>query len=331
MSNFGLPSETLKEARSRLPPIKLISFIDPSEPWVLVPDGDLLGFFHWVPKNLRVGPWSKFAIPTLGLAASILFYHRPTGEYPDVHISSYPELFSNPWWYNVIGFMFMLGVVAYIATYRSKGSIVTYTLVSWGTNMIRHGINTLAPLLHDNHALLRLNHTLRFPALVSASITCAIWNFVLLPFVYIYGFDSKEKRAKFVLFNCSPRMVQQHICNIFYAVLNTIVTVKAKDASGGPILFQQDDLWRGSMFIFVYGIFYLVILDRIGVHIYPVFSPRSNYVIVTWCTVFSLTYGFYRFWNWMMVHHWDRLRLDHLLGTNIGIILVMLAFHKHLS
>jgi hypothetical protein len=72
MSNFGVPSEKLKEARSKLPPIKLSSFIDPREPWVLVPDGNLLGFFHWVPKNLRVGPWSHLAIPTLTLAASIL-------------------------------------------------------------------------------------------------------------------------------------------------------------------------------------------------------------------------------------------------------------------
>lgn len=331
MSNYGVPTAKLKEARSKLPPIKLSSFVDPREPWVLVPDGNLLGFFGWVPKNLRIGRWSKLAIPTLGLVASVLLYHRPTGDYPDIYVSSYPTLFSNLWWYNIIAFLCMAGIVAYILIYRTKGAIVTFTLLSWGTNMLRHGINFLVPFLHDNHALLRLNHMMRFPALVSASITCAIWNLVLLPYVYNFAFeDSKEKKANFVKFNFNPRMVQLHVCNIIYAIMNTVVTMRVKDTSD-PILFELDDLWYGATYTFLYGLFYLMVLDRIGVHIYPVFSPRSNFVAITWCTVFSLTFGFYRFWNWMMVHHWDSLRLELLVGIDFGIMSVMFAFDMYLQ
>eukprot|EP00956_Cyclotella_meneghiniana_P042242 scaffold248397_cov82-Cyclotella_meneghiniana.AAC.2 len=226
MSNFGLPPEKLKEARSKLPPIKLSSFIDPREPWVLVPDGNLLGFFHWVPKNLRVGPWSPFALPTLTLAASVLVYHRPSS--------------------------------------------------SAGFNDEHYNYPALVKLI------LRINHAMRFPAIASASITFLIWNVVLFPIIYNYGFDSKEKKANFLKFNCAFRMVQQHVCNIIYAVMNTIVSVTINDNNDNgdnrPVLFQTDDLWRGAASIFLYGIFYLLVLDRIGVHIYPVFSPRTNYV-----------------------------------------------------
>ena len=350
MSNFGLPSEKLKEARSNLPPIKLSSFIDPREPWVLVPDGNLLGFFHWVPKKLRVGPWSRFAFPTLILAASILVYHRPTNNNNNFdvttdyyyHDNHYPKLFSKIWWYNVSGFLFMLGNLLYVMIYRTKGAIVTYTLISWIMNTIRHGINAVVPCLimmmkmkqqHDNtllNLLLQINHAFRFPALVSASITFLVWNLILLPLIYNYGFDTKEKKTNFIKFNCAFRMVQQHVCNIIYAVMNTIVSVT--DNNNRPVLFQTDDLWRGATSIFLYGIFYVFVLDRIGVHIYPVFSPRTNYVIITWCTVFLLTIGIYQFWNWMMIHYWDSLlRLDVLMTLNLVIVLLMSVVNKVIS
>jgi hypothetical protein len=352
MSNFGLPSEKLKEARSKLPPIKLSSFIDPREPWVLVPDGNLLGFFHWVPKNLRIGPWSHLALPTLTLAASILVYYSPNNNFDDYYlhaINYYPQLYSNIWWYNVIGFLFMLGNLTYIMLYRTKGAIFTYTLISWMMNTIRHGINAITPCLLmkqqavddvDNNPLLlkqllKINHILRFPAIASASITFVVWNAVLFPLVYNYGFDTKEKKTNFLKFNCAFRMVQQHVCNIIYAVMNTIVSVSENNASSNnsaPVLFQSDDLWRGATSIFLYGIFYLVILDRIGVHIYPIFSPRTNYVIITWCTVFLLIFGVYHFWNWVMINYWDSLlRLDMLMTLNFGIVILMSVVNKVIS
>jgi hypothetical protein len=331
MSNFGLPRETLKDARSKLPPIKLSSFIDPREPWVLVPDGNLLVFFHWVPKNLRVGPWSRLALPTLAFAASVLWYYRPRNdmELHDLGVDYYPEIYSNVWWYNFSGFLFMLGIIAYIMMYRTKGAILTYTLISWVMNMIRHGINAIIPCLkHANHFLLKINHVLRFPALASASITFLVWNAVLFPVIYNYAFDTKDKRANFLKFNCSYRMVQQHICNIIYAVLNTIVSSK-ETKSNKPILFELDDLWRGAASIFLYGIFYLVVLDRIGVHIYPVFSPRTNYVVITWCTVFVLVLGVYKFWNLMILQYWDSLlRLDILLSLNFTVVVMMSFVYK---
>ena len=115
--------------------------------------------------------------------------------------------------------------------------------------------------------------------------------------------------------------------------MNTIVSVTINDnndnGNNKPVLFQTDDLWRGAASIFLYGIFYLLVLDRIGVHIYPVFSPRTNYVVITWCTVFSLTIGVYHFWNWMMTHYWDSLLcLDKLMTLDLGVGLLMFATLK---
>ena len=31
-------------------------------------------------------------------------------------------------------------------------------------------------------------------------------------------------------------------------------------------------------------------LSNLGVHIYPIFSPRTNFVVLTWCGMFGLHY-----------------------------------------
>ena len=46
-------------------------FIDPREPWVLVENGSLLGFFDWVPEKCRAGPWSMTAICWLTVCAKL--------------------------------------------------------------------------------------------------------------------------------------------------------------------------------------------------------------------------------------------------------------------
>jgi len=273
-----------------------------------------------VPKNLRIGPWSKLASPTLALVTSYLLYHRPTGDHLDTQVSSYPAVYSTYWWYNTIGVIYMTGVVAWITIYRTKGALLTFTLLSWKMNALRHGINAAAPFLYDGHLLLTLNHILRFPALVSASITFSVWNFVLFPYVYSSALDTKEKKDHFLKWNFNVRMVQQHVCNIIYAVMNTVVAANLTGGNGAPPLFDNDDLWYGLVCTVSYGMFYTLILDRIGVHVYPVFSPRSNFVVVTWGMLFALHYALYQFWNLVMVHHWDILRLEVLIGLNFGIM-----------
>lgn len=181
-------------------------------------------------------------------------------------ISNYEEAFSPYWWYNLVLCTSMSSLVTWIASNRSKGVVVTYTILSWILNAIRHGVNVLAPFLYDHHYLLQMNRMIRFPSLVSATLTFTIWNGVLLPYIYFFIFDKGERRFNFLKWNLEYRMVQIHLCNIIYAILNTIVTPRSDEMvkDGTFHLFDTEDLWYGLAFGFGYGLFYTLILDRIG-------------------------------------------------------------------
>mmetsp|Transcript_5528 Transcript_5528/g.6783 ORF Transcript_5528/g.6783 Transcript_5528/m.6783 type:complete len:339 (-) Transcript_5528:48-1064(-) len=300
---YGVETSKIKEARDKLPELRLSSFL--SRNWVLVPNGSLLGFFDWVPENLRVGPWKPVAPLILLILGTVVVQYRPSQffhESDSTLVSSYQEPFSIYWYYNLFSCASMLGLVTWIAFNRAKGVVVTYTILSWILNAIAHGINALAPFLHDHHHLLQINRMIRFPSLVSATLTFVIWNVVLLPYIYFGIYDTKEKKANFLKWNLEFRMVQIHLCNIIYSILNTIVTGRSEDMvkAGSFNLFDSEDLWYGLAYGYCYGLFYTLVLDRIGVHIYPIFSPRSNLVAVTWLTQFGLHYAFYKLWNYVM-------------------------------
>ena len=214
---------------------------------------------------------------------------------------------------------------------RSKGVVVTYTVLSWMLNQFGHGINALAPFLYDHHILLQINRIIRFPALASASITCSVWNFVLLPYIHFIGLDTEAKRHNFAKFNFNFRLVQKHVCNILYAVLNTVVTRKSNEDAAFQ-LFDEDDLWYGLAYGVGYGLFYNLVLDRIGVHLYPIFSPRSNLVVLTWLFVFGIYIGFFRLFNHVMQGQlMEFLTVPVLMGLNVLITVLSMIILRHLE
>lgn len=323
MSSFGIERSKLQNAKKQIPPIQLRTFFDPSQPWILVQDGSLLGFFDWVPKNLRVGPWSSFAMPTLTVIVMALIYLRPAYDEYDTMVSFYPEAYSKFWWYNLVTFIYMLSLVGITCATRAKAILFTFTIISWNINMVRHGLNALAPFLSDGHFMLKLNHVLRFPALVSATITFVVWNFILMPYVCILYSDQQEKRMSFLRWNFSFRLTQIHLCNIFYSILNTCITGSRE---GSKLhLFDSEDLWYGMVLVVSYGVFYVTVLDRIGVHIYPIFSPRMKFISLIWAFTVLLFYGVFRFWNHVMIHH--VLRFDDMVTCVFSITIVMFLSH----
>lgn len=315
--------------KRKLPPIRLSSFVDPRQPWILVPDGSLKGYFDWVPKNLRVGPWSKLAIPTLGMVTCGILYGRPAEDSFDTLIASYPRAFSSYWWYNVFAFFAMPGLLWWSISLSSPAIVVAFTIQSWIMNSLRHGINACAPFLVDDHVLLRVNHIMRFPALVSASVTFVVWNFVLLPYVYFIAMKTRQKKIGFARWNFGWRLVQLHLCNIIYAVMNTLVTGSIQE--GQRPLFDTEDRWYSLAYSLVYGLFYTLILDRIGLHLYPVFSPRSSFVMVTWLMVFVLHFAAFNFWNHMIENHTFFLRFDFMLAICVCVTISGQIMHWCLS
>jgi len=260
--------------------------------------------FDKVPEHLRVGPWTRISIILPIILTIVTFFLKPengfslskrfeASDYSEhrccLKASSYPEVCSVYWWYNVLLFIYMTGLLARCMHSQSPFIIATFTIQSWTINSIRYGLNALAPLLSDGHFLLHINRILRFPAILSSAVVFLAWNFILVPFFYVCLSDD-TKRKKFMEWNIEFRMVQLHVCNIVYSIMNTLFT---QSGNGMFQLFRYEDFWYGLVYWFGYGLFYILFLDRIGAHLYPVFSPRANYSYILWFAVFGCTYGFY--------------------------------------
>lgn len=248
-----------------------------------------------VPRKFRVGPWTIGAKLFVIGAVTAIICTKPSPLLERLE-PVYPELFSAWWCYNLLVF-FWTSRVLYQTIFRDGAPqyavFSTYTVQSWSYLVIRHGLTALSPLLNPTYKissfLLRFNEFLRFPALITATVTFFFWNFMIAPLIYFFV-KTPKKRASFVNFSCSFVLIQLHIFNIVFAVLNTVSVSPRR-------LFQVEDLWCATCMCVGYGCFYLLILDRLGVHFYPILSPRTPYLILIGPTIVMLYYGAYVFWN----------------------------------
>jgi hypothetical protein len=134
--------------------------------------------------------------------------------------------------------------------------------------------------------LARWGSSLRFPAVVAAFITFLVWNAVLLPLIYFVATPPGEKRRNFLKFNCGFFMMNVHVLNLPLAMANIIY--------GGSVrLFTVSDLWVGYLVVALYSALYLFVMDRLGLHFYPIFCPRK-----AWCAV-SFGAVTYLYWDLM--------------------------------
>lgn len=291
---LSIPSSTkdvensVKELRSSL---SLKQFVSPSEPWLLVPDGSMCGIFHWVPKSLRVGPWSPVApLYAMGLCATAVYTMPPLST--DHRSFSYPELCSALWYYNVFFSLWGIFVLCSFA-FSALGPLhlSTFTIQSWALLTLRHGLSAIAPILPWNHALLFFHEILRFPVLVTASTTFVIWNFMIVPAVYTAVLDTRKKQKMFLNdFILNYRFLSVHVLNLFLAITNVIGTSSSHQ-------FEFKDLWAAMTMLVAYSLFYLLVLDRIGMHPYFMFSPRTSFCVVSWSALFGSYYGCFIAWN----------------------------------
>jgi hypothetical protein len=59
-----------------------------------------------------------------------------------------------------------------------------------------------------------------------------------------------------------------------------------------------------------YCLFYIFILDRLGLHYYMIFSPRTNLAILSWTLVIASTISMYSFWDNAVGkygYYWDQI------------------------
>jgi hypothetical protein len=271
------------------------------KPWVLVPQGSINGYFDYVPLHWRIGPWSTTAQLYLMLivgaivAAPVSWLHKD----PD-SLTKYLEQIStvryddhemmrmeprHAFLYNLVASAWMVGSMVHLL-YTSPLHIkiwATYTIQSWTMLSFRHVMSSLACAYPTSSHVVVVAELARFPAACSASITFGVWNALVMPFIY-YVMRVPEKRQAFVKFCFSPRLLNIHGLNIVLAVMNGAYASPRRS-------LVPWDFYLAFVSVVVYMAFYLLVLDRIGVHLYAVFSPRapSGVVVLTW----SLLIGVY--------------------------------------
>jgi len=224
----------------------------------------------------------------------------------------YPSVYSNEWWYNSITFLWMTFVMILIV--RGPMGIrvwSTYTVQSWTMLTMRHGLSSLfsiilllpqdtdgsnknqtnndisSILVSMRQTILLAIELLRFPVACSTTITFVVWNFGLMPFLYFHL--SHERRQGFIKFCFSFKLLQIHGFNIVFCLLNGLWSSPRR-----PL--NAVDFYLALLYVVVYMVWYLLFLDRIGVHLYPIFSPRTKWVVLTW-TMLLVVY-FSTFWAW---------------------------------
>lgn len=319
---------TREEYRNKWNPQKqslVTIYFDRNREWVLVPNGSYMGYFDWVPVSLRKGPWSPLAYVNLigvGIMLGISYWHNyfhsdggssvslsPNNE-EEVRllVSKERPTWSGAWLYNIIACLWMSIVFVRMLRATSTFILCTYTIQSWVAQTLRHFLAVLLPLVqHYKYQSLLLPITvlyrrLRFHVLFSASVTFLIWNFILFPYVYLVAFRNKpSQRQKFMRWNFSFHLQQIHLCNIIFAYLNTVVY----DHLDHRVSMDTMDLWVASFCIWMYSLFYLLILDRYGIHLYPIFSPRSHWgMALSGTLIWGILYLTFLAWNtWLRRRH----------------------------
>mmetsp|Transcript_23072 Transcript_23072/g.74709 ORF Transcript_23072/g.74709 Transcript_23072/m.74709 type:complete len:159 (-) Transcript_23072:441-917(-) len=96
---------------------------------------------------------------------------------------------------------------------------------------------------------------------------------MLLPILGLFILPP-HARSKFLRFNFGFFMINVHIANLPLAAVNTLF-------GDGARPFTSSDLHAALIVVGLYSALYLFILDRLGLHFYPMFCPRSNTCAIT--------------------------------------------------
>jgi len=193
-------------------------------------------------------------------------------------------------WYATFAIFCWMAFICWDVMYRSpmgKTAWISFTLWSWTTVTIRHGLLVLAPWLSSVRVPAEI---LRFPGLLSASVTTGVWNFVLFPAIALFYIKDAEQRKNFIGYFTNFRLTQLHVFNIFFAVANGAVLEPRRHLHLG-------DFAAGVVMVVTYMLFYFCILDRLGIHLYPIFSPRTPIAIPSLLLVIGACVGGFNFWK----------------------------------
>ena len=268
--------------------------------------GSFNGWFDWLPLWMRIGPWSKlFILSVIAFYTSLIWYRPRPLEFEPVAVTRHDADTTEPYWIGmpkstVVDLAICVwGLIVIIQAKISLKSIaaffISFTGWSWMLITSRAGLEFGAWIMckrskYISLKLATLGSSLRLVTITNATVVCTIWNFVLLPIMYFVSLPPGEKRRKFLEFNFSFFMVNIHMLNLPLAYLNILSGERAR-------LFTYSDLWVSYLVVMLYSIVYFFIMDRLGMHFYPILCPRSKLTLISIAVIIWLYYYLYNICN----------------------------------
>lgn len=147
-----------------------------------------------------------------------------------------------------------------------------------------------APVSFIIFILLDSTDMVRLPALIGCSVTVIVWWIVLVPVISAYMPDD-EARKKFAAFNTTFPLLNLHLFNLPLCAIEFL-------ACGKCLSFF--DLWASLAVAFLYMMFYLNVLDPLGLHFYIVFTPRTHWCFIPYSMILFAYYGLYHSWSYAL-------------------------------
>lgn len=275
--------------------------------WLLYDNqGSFNGWFDWLPLWMRVGPWSRLFITSVVLFYTALMWYipRPLGFDPSAILSYHSDM-SDLYWMGmpkatVIDLaVFTWGLVVIIHAKMTMQSVaaffISFTGWSWVLVTSRAGFEYGAWITYEQNQKLSLilatiGSSLRLVTITNATVVCTIWNVVLFPIMYFISLPPGEKRRNFLKFNFGFFMVNIHILNLPLAWMNILSGDRVRS-------FTYSDLWVSYLVVMLYSLVYFFVMDRLGMHFYPIFCPRSRLSLISIALIIWLYYFLFNKWN----------------------------------
>lgn len=244
-----------------------------------------LKFLDNVPEFYKQGNWSPFAhlfICSYACGLMLTLVSALEAYHPSAFIS-------DGFWLSTFRIAFGLYCIGIsLITYNSVGiwPFLSYTLTSWNLVAVRLISAFLASWGLEWFALIA--DLVRFPALVGCSVTFFVWWLVLFPLIDHLLKSSAAERKVFWSWNFSFTLVNVHILNLPIVLIEFIWSARH---------FTFFDLHMGLTVAFLYCLFYLNVLDPMGLHFYIILSPRSKLCVVSYALILVIYYAIFRGWN----------------------------------
>ena len=299
------------------------------------PDVDSSNFYDWVPLHLREGAWSQVGVLSFGAVAAVLMYWMPDATVValpcEAYLSRYHVL--NVFLFLWCNFVIVI-LMARVTVIKLPNSMTGW---SWLLLTVRSGSGAhrkeappahsllltaapagsarplptfetasssgpgcpgaaaIRPLLRADGAasllLGELEAHIRFPVMGAAISVFLLWNFVMMP--VIYARLTPTRRREFINYSVQFGMLNVHVFNLPMAIAQTTL-------GGDAALLKPFGVWLLSVIILVYLIYYILVLDRRGMHLYPIFSPRSPLLGLVFAAVTGWNYAIFSVCNLLL-------------------------------